>query len=169
MQRNVIETVMGAVVLMVAASFTYIAYQSGHVAAKDGYVLSAKFDRVDGLVVGSDVRISGLKIGTVVKQHIDPETYLAVVTLNVDDTVRLPKDSSAEIVSDGLLGSKYLALVPGGAEDMLENEDEIEFTQSSVNLEQLLGKVVFGSADDGDDKDGADNGEIPADNDAFGF
>lgn len=167
MQRNVIETVMGAVVLMVAAGFTYIAYQSGNVATANGYVLSAKFDRVDGLVVGSDVRISGLKVGSVVKQHIDPESYLAVVTVNVDDTVRLPKDSSAEIVSDGLLGNKYLALVPGGAEDMLENEDEIQFTQSSVNLEQLLGKVVFGSADD--DKDNADNGQIPADNDAFGF
>src|SRR3546814_1831500 len=101
----------------------------------------AKFDRIDGIEAGSDVRMSGIKIGTVTRQELDPESYLAVVHMEVDPRVKLPDDSSAEITSAGLLGSRYLALVPGGSERMLPPGGQIRFTQSAVSLEQLIGKI----------------------------
>ncbi len=167
MNKNIIETVMGAVVLFVAAGFIYIAYKSGNIAApSDGYVLSAKFDQVDGLGVGSDVRISGLKVGTVTDQKVDPETYQAVVTFAINDDIKLPKDSTAMITSEGLLGGKYMALVPGADDAMLVSGDVVQFTQSSVNLEQLLGKFAFGSVDKDESKKAppaaAGTGDAPA-------
>jgi len=149
MKRNAFETLIGAVVLMVAAGFLMFAYKNTGMTGVNGYSLIAKFDRADGLSLGSDVRVSGLKVGTVTQEKIDPKTYLAIITMDIDDAIKIPKDSSAEIVSDGLLGGKYIALVPGGAEKMLKNNDQIQFTQSSVNIESLIGKFMFGSADDG--------------------
>ena len=168
MGRNVFETIMGAVVLAVAVGFIYIAYSSGHVksAGNDGYDVIAKFDRADGLVLGTDVRLSGIKVGSVAKQEIDPKTYMAVVTMNVDKKITLPDDSSAEIVGDGLLGGKYVAIVPGGSDKMLAAGGEIKFTQSSVSLEQLIGKFVFGAADD--EKDVKDKAATKNDEDVFG-
>ncbi len=147
-RRNFVETVMGGVVLIVAAGFVIFAYKSGKVQTIEGYTLLAKFDRADGLVIGSDVRVSGLKVGTVIDQKVDPKTYQAVIKLSVADEVKLPKDSAAEIISDGLLGGKYIALVPGGDEQTFSNNDEIQYTQSSVSIEQLIGKFMFS----GDDK-----------------
>lgn len=163
MGRNVFETIMGAVVLLVAAGFIYIAYSSGNVKAttSNGYKLIAKFDRADGLVLGTDVRVSGIKVGAVSKQEIDPKSYLAVVTMSVEDSIKLPEDSTAEIVGDGLLGSKYVAIVPGGSEAMIPEGGEIKYTQSSVSLEQLIGKFVFGSADE--KKDSKKSVESPED------
>lgn len=147
MRRNVFETVIGALVLAVAAWFLYFSYTRSGVRDVGGYPVMARFDRVDGIDSGSDVRMSGIKIGTVVGQELDPETYLAILKLEIDPRVKLPDDSSAEIVSAGLLGSRYLALVPGGSDSMLEPGGEIRFTQSAVSLEQLIGKFVFGGTD----------------------
>lgn len=143
MRRNAIETVMGAVVLIVAGLFLFFSYTSSGVRAIDGYTVTAKFDRVDGLAVGGDVRLSGIRVGTVTEQTLDPETYLAVVRMSIDPAVRLPKDSSAEIVSAGLLGERYLALVPGGAEEMIPDGGTILYTQSPVSLENLIGQLIF--------------------------
>jgi len=145
MGGNLVETLIGAVVLVVAAGFFFFAYGRADVGAVSGYEVIAKFERIDGLSVGSDVRMSGIKIGTVLNQTLDPEDYLAVVRLSIDPSVKLPDDSSAEVVSDGLLGSKYMSLVPGGADEMIEVGGEIRFTQSSVSLEQLIGKFMFSS------------------------
>ena len=108
-----------------------------------GYELIARFDKVDGLERGSDVRISGIKIGTVLDQALDPETYRAEVRFSLREDVRLPADTSAAVVSNGLLGGKYLALVPGGDIEMLEPGDEVTLTQSAVNLEDLIGHMIF--------------------------
>lgn len=143
MRGNVVEALLGAVVLVVAAGFLVFAYSSTEVGSVEGYEVSAKFDRVDGLVVGSDVRLGGIKIGTIVDQTLEPDTYLAVVRMSIDPDIRLPTDSAAEIVSDGLLGGRYLSLVPGGAEEMLATGDEIRFTQSPVSLESLIGRLIF--------------------------
>lgn len=148
MGRNVFETVMGAIVLIVAGFFIFIAYKSGNInSGVGGYKLTAKFEKIDGLSVGSDVRVSGMKVGTVASQGIENETYYAVVTLNINNNIKLPKDSSAKIASDGLLGGKYLAIVPGGDSDMLKGGDTIQYTQSAVNLEELIAKAIFGSAE----------------------
>lgn len=148
MKRNIFETIIGAIVLCVALGFIVIAYQSGKVSSSDGYQLFAKFDQADGLNVGSDARVSGLKVGSVTKLVIDPKTYLAIATITVENDVKLPKDTTAKIVSDGLLGGKYLSLVPGGDPEMLKQNEQIQFTQSSINLEQLIGKFAFGGVDD---------------------
>lgn len=149
MRGNVVEALLGAVVLVVAAGFLVFAYSSTEVGSVAGYEVSAKFDRVDGLAVGSDVRLGGIKIGTIVGQTLEPDTYLAIVRMSIDPAIRLPTDSSAEIVSDGLLGGRYLSLVPGGAEEMLATGDEIRFTQSPVSLESLIGRLIFSQGEAG--------------------
>jgi phospholipid/cholesterol/gamma-HCH transport system substrate-binding protein len=141
--RNVIETVLGGVVLVVAIGFFTWAYGRSSVGNPGGYELVAKFERIDGLAIGADVRISGIKVGTVLDQLLDPQTYRAAVRFSVLPNVELPTDSSAAIVSSGLLGSKYLALMPGADDAMLEPGGEITLTQSSVNIEELIGRYIF--------------------------
>jgi len=166
MGKNIFETLVGAVVLVVAAGFVFIAYKSGNVATSNGYTITAKFDRIDGLSIGSDVRISGLKVGSVVGQDIDQQSYEAVVKVSIIDKYKLPEDSSAEIVSDGLLGSKYMALVPGGSDNMLKNGDEIKITQSAISIESLIGKYIFGGADE-KNKEAKDNEPPKNEDDIF--
>ena len=144
--RNLAEVLTGAVVVGVAAFFLVFAVgQSGRSfgSAAGGVTLSAKFDRIDGLSAGADVRIGGVKVGSVVEQRIDPKTYLAVLRLRVDGGIGVPADSSAEITSESLLGGKYVALVPGGSDTMLRDGGEIGITQSAVSLESLLGRFIF--------------------------
>lgn len=143
MKRNLIETLMGAFVLLVAAGFGFFAYDSSNISTPEGIEVFAKFDSIDGLKKGSDVRIGGVKVGVVFDQQLDNQTYLAVVKMSIDETVKIPSDSTAAVISDGLLGSKYVSITPGGSEKYLNNNEEIKFTQSSVNLETLIGKVMF--------------------------
>jgi phospholipid/cholesterol/gamma-HCH transport system substrate-binding protein len=143
MTRNLLETLLGAVVLIVAVGFLVFAYRSSQVQQNGGYELIARFDKVDGLEPGSDVRISGIKVGSVLDQSLDSETYRAEVRFGLREDVRLPADTSAAVVSNGLLGGKYLALVPGGDIEMLEPGDEVTLTQSAVNLEDLIGHMIF--------------------------
>ena len=151
MRGNVVEALLGAVVLVVAAGFLVFAYSSTDVAAIEGYQVHAKFDRVDGLMIGSDVRLGGIKVGTVVGQELEADTYLAVVSMTIDPKIKLPADSSAEIISDGLLGSKYLSLVPGGDEEIIEVGGEIRFTQSPIILENLIGQLIFSQGESKDE------------------
>ena len=143
MTRNLLETLLGAVVLIVAVGFLVFAYRSSQVQQNGGYQLIARFDKVDGLEPGSDVRISGIKVGSVLDQSLDAETYRAEVRFSLREDVRLPADTSSAVVSNGLLGGKYLALVPGGDIEMLEPGDEVTLTQSAVNLEDLIGHMIF--------------------------
>ena len=148
MKKNMIETLMGALVLLVAALFINMAINSSGVAKKSGYDISAQFDRIDGISIGSDVRIGGIKIGTVSNQKLDSKTYRASLGLSIDKEIKLPTDTSAEIASESLLGGKYVSLIPGAMDEYLKAGDEIEFTQSSINIEQLIGKFAFGGAED---------------------
>jgi phospholipid/cholesterol/gamma-HCH transport system substrate-binding protein len=146
-RRNVAEVATGAVVLVVALGFLGYAVAHSGRGPSSGYTLYARFDHIDGLSIGSDVRLAGVKVGSVTGAQIDPKTYLADVSLTVRDGIELPKDSSAEITSDGLLGGKYLSLSPGGDSQMLSPGQTITITQSSVSLEQLLGKFIFSVTD----------------------
>ena len=143
MSRNIVETILGAAVIIVAGGFLTWAYSRSDVGDPGGYTLIAKFDRVDGLDVGGDVRVSGIKVGRVLAQELDVESFRAVVTFSVDSDVRLPTDSSAAIASSGLLGGKYLALVPGAEDIELDDGEEVTLTQSSINLEDLIGQLIF--------------------------
>jgi phospholipid/cholesterol/gamma-HCH transport system substrate-binding protein len=142
-QRNLVETVAGAIVLVVAIGFLGYAVANTGRTPVTGYSLHARFDHIDGLAMGSDVRIAGVKVGSVMSARVDPQTYQADVTFTVQNAVKLPSDSSAEVTSDGLLGGKYLSLVPGGDEQMLPAGGTVTITQGSVSLEQLLGKFIF--------------------------
>ena len=146
MGGKLLETLIGAVVLLVAVGFLGFVWSSTEVGTVQGYELVAKFDRVDGLGIGSDVRLAGIKVGTVVDQELEHETYLAVVRMSVDPAVQIPTDSSAKIASNGLLGDKYLSLAPGAEEKLLQPGGVIQFTQSSVELIDLLGQAIFGQA-----------------------
>lgn len=155
MNRNTLETVLGAVVLIVAIGFLYYAYQNNRTADSGSYTLLAQFDRIDGLENGADVRVGGIKVGSVVSQTLDPASYRAQVHFTIQDNVEMPLDSSAAIMSDGLLGGKYLSLDPGGDIDMLEQGDELTLTQSSVRLEDLIGQLIYsGGSGGGEDESG---------------
>jgi phospholipid/cholesterol/gamma-HCH transport system substrate-binding protein len=143
MRGNVIETVMGAVVLIVAALFLVFAYRTSQVRTVSGYEVSAEFSRVDGIHDGSDVRISGIKVGSVVAATLNPTTFLATLRLSVQPDIKLPDDTVAEIVSAGLLSDKYVSLVPGGSDKNIPPGGKLKYTQSSVNLENLIGQMIF--------------------------
>lgn len=145
--KNILETILGAIVLLVAISFVYTAINSSGVKTDGGYKISANFDAIDGISVGSDVRIGGIKVGSVTGQKLNVKTYQPELIFDIRDDIKLPADSSAEIASEGLLGGKYVSLVPGAEDAFLENGDAINYTQSSINLEQLIGKFAFGSAE----------------------
>ena len=143
MSRNVIETVMGGVVLLVAAVFLGFAYTSSNLRDTSGYTVVARFNSVEGVSTGTDVRLSGIKIGTVVDQRLDPDTYLAELSLSLDDSIKLPSDTVAKILSDGLLGGTYVALTPGAEDEMIGAGGEIRYTQDPVNLTDLIGRFMF--------------------------
>lgn len=144
MRGNVIEVVIGAVVLVVAALFLAFAYQTSEFrTASGGYEITADFARIDGIHRGSDVRISGIKVGTVVADALDPKTYLATIRMSIDPAIRLPEDTVAQVTSSGLLGDKYMSLVPGGSDEMIPPGGKIQYTQSSISLENLIGQMMF--------------------------
>ncbi len=147
MRKNVIETIMGGVVLVVAAFFVVFAFTTTDVRQVSGYEVSAQFDNAAGLTPGTDVRMSGVKIGTVLEQRLDPDTYFADVRMSIADKVKLPADTSARVVSDGLLGNNFVDLVPGGAEEMIEEGGRIRFTQGAINLVDLIGRFIFSGAE----------------------
>ena len=152
MRKNLIETVMGAVVLAVATLFIVFAYSKAEVGKVEGYEINAKFDRIDGILAGSDVRMSGIKIGTVTASALDPKTYFANVSMNIRSDIKIPEDTSIAVSSDGLLGDKFLALSPGGSDDMLPPGGEITTTQGSIDLMGLVGQMIFSQTNNDDDK-----------------
>lgn len=151
MNKNLLETLTGLFVIFVAVFFGYNAYKSAGMVKEDdnNYTLKINFDRIDGLEIGGDVKISGLKVGSVTSAEINDKTYQASVNIGIDKKIKIPEDSSAEIISAGLLGDKYIAIVPGGSEEYLQEGDLIRYSQSSVSLEGLIGKFMFGSSGDG--------------------
>ena len=145
MADSVAETVIGAVVLATAAGFVLYAGQtSGLQVAGDSYELGASFRSADGIVVGTDVRLAGIKVGTVTDLELDPESYQALATFTMRDDLRLPEDSDVKVASEGLLGGSFLEITPGASEFMLADGDMILNTQGSINLLNLLSRFGTG-------------------------
>jgi len=153
MQKNIIETLMGGVVLVTAAAFLAFAYKGSDLQVEDGYIVRGNFSNASGISLGSDVRVGGIKVGVVSDLGLDPQTYEAVVSMQIGESTKLPKDSSAAITGSGLLGEKFIQLSPGNDDKMLADGGKVQFTQSSVNLEELIGKFMFSGG--GVDKDKA--------------
>ena len=148
MQRDMLETVMGAIVLLTAVAFVSLAYEAANIRGTDGYELEAEFGATGGLSVGDDVRISGIKVGRISRQELDPVTYAARIVMSLDERIRIPADSSARITAASLLGGNYLELIPGADEDMMQPGEVIYDTRDPVSLTDLLGKAVFSAAND---------------------
>jgi len=143
MGKNAIETVMGAVVLMVAGMFLFFAYSSAEVKSVRGYEVSAAFYKIGGLNKGGDVRISGIMVGTVTEQGLDPDTFDAVIKMSISPNVKLPVDTVASIASEGMLGGKYVRLEPGNAKTYIEEGGAITKTKDFRSLEDQVGEIIF--------------------------
>ncbi len=148
MKRSIVETLLGALVLLVAGIFFAYSYDMCDVATPDGYEVTADFSGIGGLKPGDTVQISGVKVGSVTNVTLMPDSYLARVYMSLDSAIELPTDTGAIISSESLMGGRFLSLEPGADEDMLPSGGHIEFTQAPQNLEQLLGQFIFNAADD---------------------
>ncbi len=157
-----IEFIVGLLVLAGLAGLLALALLGSGRRTPTGYLLTARFPHIDGLGIGSDVKLAGVTIGQVTAERVDPKSYQAVVSFTVGDAIRLPTDSAAVITSDSLLGGKYLALTPGGAEAELAPGGRIGMTQGSISLEQLLSKFIFSVTDAVSKKPGQDGQAPPA-------
>jgi phospholipid/cholesterol/gamma-HCH transport system substrate-binding protein len=159
--NNLVETVLGALVLAVTGAFLTFAYKVIDLAPVEGYAVEARFSRIDGLNVGNLVKISGVKVGRVAGFYLDNDSYEAIVQMDIDNGIKLPLDTSATLSSEGLMGGKYVALEIGADEEYLETGDRIEFTQSPPGLEQMLGQVIFSMTKTKDDAadDAPEDGE----------
>lgn len=144
------EIAAGAAVLAVALGFAFYAARGTGLAGggADSYALTASFRAVDGISTGSDVRLAGLKVGTISSLKLNPETFMADAVVQIRSDVQLPTDSAILISSEGLLGGNFVEIVPGGALENLAPGEEIEDTQGSVSLVSLLMKFVGGGASD---------------------
>jgi phospholipid/cholesterol/gamma-HCH transport system substrate-binding protein len=158
-RHGVAEVLTGALVLVAALAFLAYAVSHSGRSAGSGYTLLARFDHIDGLAVGGDVRIAGVKVGTVIDERIDPKEFAAIVSMTVRNDIHLPKDTGASITSESLLGGKYISLSPGGDDTDLKPGDAITITQSSVSLEELLGKFIFSVTSLNNGKDGQSGNE----------
>lgn len=146
MQNNTFETLMGAIVICVAAAFLYFAYTSTSVGSLSGYDLRARFASADGIATGTDVRLHGIKVGRVSSLDLDPKSYAAIVHVSIRNDIKIPDDSSIKVTSAGLMGSSYLAIQPGGSDKMLQPGGEISNTQGSIDLMGLIGRVIYGNS-----------------------
>jgi len=148
MAGNAAETLIGAAVLAVAGGFLIYAAGTADVnVASGGYELVAKFRKAEGIDVGGDVRIAGVKVGSIATMELDPNTFFAKVTFVVDKNIKVPDDSLAKITSASLLGDSYIAIDPGASDLMLEPGGELTFTQSSVSVGDLIGKFIHGDTE----------------------
>ncbi len=140
------EIVTGAVVLAAAVGFlVYAGQATGFSTQSEGYPLTASFRSVEGIGVGTDVRIAGVKIGTVSDIELDIQTYRAETVMTIRNGIEIPDDSSVVVASEGLLGGNFVEIVPGGSLFYLAAGEEILDTQGSVSLISLLLKFVSGS------------------------
>ncbi len=144
MKNSVVETIVGAVVIAIAGAFFFYVYTNTDLGrGRGGYSVMAVFDSIDGIAIGSDIRLAGIKIGSVADQKLDQENYQAVVTMAIDSDVKLPEDTSAKVTSEGLLGQKFIALDPGGSETMLKDGDYLTHTQSAFDIWAMINKYIF--------------------------
>ena len=148
MKSNTFEAIVGAFVIILSLVFLFYGFSTMKLQNSDNYNISALFNRIDGIKIGSDIRMSGIKIGTVANQELDNSSFEAKVQMSIDSKILIPDDSSAKITSDGLLGGNYISIEPGGSDIYLLNNEEIFFTQGSVDLICLVGEALFSVEDE---------------------
>jgi len=147
-RHRLVNVLAGAAIVLVGLGFVLIAYTAPNVQELRGYELIARFDRADGIARGSLVRLAGIRIGSVVEQRLDPASFRVMMRLSIDPSVTIPADSAASIASEGLMGTAFVAISPGGDDRVLAPGSEITRTQSSVDFIALLAKVLYGSLEE---------------------
>lgn len=158
MKNSTVETLIGAAVILIAAAFFFFAYKASDKGEAAGaYRLSAEFDNAEGVSVGTDVRIAGVKIGSVVGFTLNPENFQANVAMDVDPKVKLTDDATAKVTAEGLLGSKFISLEQGGSETMLADGGVISNTQGAVDIWSLISQAMFANKGSGSGS-GSDSG-----------
>lgn len=143
MRKKPVETIMGLVVLVIALLFLGFAYSVADLQVIEGYSVSAEFTKVGGLSVGSDVRINGIKVGTVTAQDLNNEDYTVKVTFNIASNVKLPKDSVATIAGDGLMGNKFVKIEPGKDKEYLADGDTFAKSKNFKTIEDMVGEIIY--------------------------
>jgi phospholipid/cholesterol/gamma-HCH transport system substrate-binding protein len=149
MSKRSIETMVGAFVLLGLGALLFLALKAANLASfgdQKGYTVSAKFDNIGGLKPRAPVRSAGVTVGRVKSIGLDAKTFMGVVTMEIDNDVVFPKDSSAKILTAGLLGDQYIGIEAGGDEKNLKGGDVIRQTQSAMVLENLIGQLIFNRA-----------------------
>jgi len=149
MKNNTLETLVGFVVLIVTVTFILFAsnVSSGNNTITSGILISAEFSNVDGINVGSDVKVSGVKVGSVTKVELDRETFVSILTIKLRDDIGIPDDSVFKVSTSGLIGAKFINVKIGSSEDILKNGNRAEFTESSMDLEDLISRFLFNGED----------------------
>lgn len=144
--RKTVEMWVGVFVVIGLAALVWLAFRVGNLTTTDvanGYRVEARFENIGSLKVRSAVTLAGVRIGRVVQINTDPDSFQAVVTMNIDGRYKnLPTDTSASILTAGLLGEQYIGLEPGGAEEYLMEGSRIKLTQPAMVLEKLIGRVL---------------------------
>lgn len=153
MKRSTLDLWVGVFVAAGLAALMFLAFKVGSMGAFDvasSYTIKAEFENVGGLKVRAPVKSAGVVVGRVSDIHFNPETFEAEVMINLDQRFKFPKDTSASIMTSGLLGEQYIGLEAGGDDKMLNDGDSLKITQSAVVLENLIGQFLYNKADSGD-------------------
>jgi phospholipid/cholesterol/gamma-HCH transport system substrate-binding protein len=144
MKSNALETLVGAAIIALALAFFFYAWKTaGHGGASGGYHVTADFDNASGVSIGSDVRIAGIKVGSVIGQSLNPENFQARINMLINRDVKISDDSSAKIASEGLLGTNFIALEPGGSDTKLDEGGVINYTQGAIDVWSLISQAMF--------------------------
>ena len=151
MRRGSLETAVGALVIVIAVIFAIFTFKVTDYGRETGYLLFAEFNHVGSIKTGSDVRVGGIPVGKVTELSLNPETFKARISLDIESKYNFPLDTAVTIGSEGLLGGSFVEIVPGGMDGNLQPNDEIEFTQDAVDILQLLGKFMFSGTADKDE------------------
>ena len=151
MRRGSLETAVGALVIVIAVIFAIFTFKVTDYGRETGYLLFAEFNHVGSIKTGSDVRVGGIPVGKVTELSLNPETFKARISLDIESKYNFPLDTAVKIGSEGLLGGSFVEIVPGGMDGNLQPNDEIEFTQDAVDMLQLLGKFMFSGTADKDE------------------
>ncbi len=152
MNRSTIDLWVGVLVALGLAALLFLALKVGNLASistSETYQVQAKFANIGGLKVRAPIKSAGVVVGRVAEVHFDNESYEAVVTLNLDGRFKFPRDTSAKILTSGILGEQYVGLEAGGDSAMLKGGDRVKLTQSAVVLENLISQFMFSKAQEG--------------------
>jgi phospholipid/cholesterol/gamma-HCH transport system substrate-binding protein len=148
MKDSAVETAIGAIVIAIAAAFLIFVYNTtDRASARSGYHVVAEFDNIGAVNVGTDVRLAGIKVGSVVAQELDPQSYQARVTMMIDPKLKLTDDTTAKVSSEGILGQPFISLEPGGSETLIADGGEIQFTQGAIDIWKLVSEAMFSKSE----------------------